>query len=156
MDVCPVKAIDMTPPPRASIEGGIDKKIWMTEFPILTGRCIGCKICVAECPFDAITLVKDSEIKQEKILKKDVSDIFDRAKKMRKSSTTSLSEEKDWRSFHPLSELTRDILKRPVRSSFPQKIVFKPWISPIAVSANKKKYTYKEQWKVWRIMKSDK
>ncbi|MGC8581316.1 MAG: 4Fe-4S binding protein [Thermoplasmata archaeon] len=151
MDVCPVKAIDMTPPTSSSIEGDNKKRLWMTEFPYLSGKCIGCKICVAECPFEAIVLEKDME-PVKSIINKNVLPYVEEAKKVRMQQT-SINKEKDWSKFHKLSDLTKEILKRPVTSPFPQKIIFKPWISPI-VSPNEKekKYTYKEKWRVWRTM----
>ncbi len=51
MDVCPVRAIDMTPPKRSSTEGGFRRRPWMMEFPFLVGKCTGCQMCEIECPF---------------------------------------------------------------------------------------------------------
>lgn len=61
MDVCPVRALDMTRRVGASIESGAEAvtsgKAWMMEFPIQTGTCIGCELCATECPTKAIGIV---------------------------------------------------------------------------------------------------
>jgi len=69
MDVCPVRALDMTRRTGTSIEsravqgspsasaGGQD---WMMEFPIQTGECVGCELCAAECPTNVITITADA------------------------------------------------------------------------------------------------
>ncbi len=67
MDVCPVQALDMsrnwTPPIEAGAEvaAGLRSAVapfagnsWMMEFPVQIGECIGCQICVNECPTNII------------------------------------------------------------------------------------------------------
>jgi NADPH-dependent glutamate synthase beta subunit-like oxidoreductase/NAD-dependent dihydropyrimidine dehydrogenase PreA subunit len=60
MDVCPVQALDMTRTLGAPIEAGVEGsagnggKPWMMEFPIQAGECIGCDLCVIECPTAAV------------------------------------------------------------------------------------------------------
>jgi ferredoxin len=59
MDVCPVQALDMTRPQRPGVEGagvfGTPFK-WMMEYPVQVGECIGCGICVRECPTHVVLL----------------------------------------------------------------------------------------------------
>lgn len=135
MDVCPVRAIDMTPPNRGSIEGGDRGRPWMMEFPLLVAKCIGCQICEIECPFEAITLIKSDEPIREIPAEGMVLELL----KAREAATPARPQTpKDWRAFHPLSSLTRDTLKRPVRSPFPESVHWKPWMRK------------GEKWKVWR------
>jgi NADPH-dependent glutamate synthase beta subunit-like oxidoreductase/NAD-dependent dihydropyrimidine dehydrogenase PreA subunit len=66
MDVCPVQALDMSRNDAPPIEAGAEVlmgwgqpasgKAWMMEFPIQVGECIGCQVCVAECPTNVIDL----------------------------------------------------------------------------------------------------
>jgi NADPH-dependent glutamate synthase beta subunit-like oxidoreductase/Pyruvate/2-oxoacid:ferredoxin oxidoreductase delta subunit len=66
MDVCPVQALDMsrnmTPPIEAGAEALMgwgqpsSGKVWMMEFPVQVGECIGCQVCVVECPTSVIDL----------------------------------------------------------------------------------------------------
>jgi NADH-quinone oxidoreductase subunit F len=63
MDVCPVQALDMTRPDRPGVETGTGggpqpgrPDPWMMEFPIQVGECIGCSICIGECPVSVMTL----------------------------------------------------------------------------------------------------
>jgi NADPH-dependent glutamate synthase beta subunit-like oxidoreductase/Pyruvate/2-oxoacid:ferredoxin oxidoreductase delta subunit len=66
MDVCPVQALDMSRAVTAPIEAGaealthprsaISGKPWMMEFPIQVDECVGCQICVVECPTSVITI----------------------------------------------------------------------------------------------------
>lgn len=66
MDVCPVRALDMTRPAGPGPEGNFERdtaegKPWMTEFPVLVDKCIGCLFCQEECPTGAITVHLTSE-----------------------------------------------------------------------------------------------
>ena len=59
MDVCPVEALDMSRPAvrRASRRLGSGRPLpWMMESPVQVGECIGCSICVDECPVSVMTL----------------------------------------------------------------------------------------------------
>jgi NADPH-dependent glutamate synthase beta subunit-like oxidoreductase/NAD-dependent dihydropyrimidine dehydrogenase PreA subunit len=62
MDVCPVHALDMTRTLTPSIESGVERKsargakTWMMEFPVQSGECIGCELCLVECPTAVITV----------------------------------------------------------------------------------------------------
>lgn len=135
MDVCPVRAIDMTPPSRTSIEGGGAARPWMMEFPLLVGRCTGCGICEIECPFDAIAVVKSDLPIRERPSDEALAEILETR---RRSAAPRPPREKNWRQFHALSSLTRDTLKRPVRSPFPESAHWKPWVRKGA------------KWQVWR------
>ena len=60
MDVCPVEALDMTRPQVAGIETGPGPGRplpWTMERPLQVGECIGCSICIRECPPNVMTLV---------------------------------------------------------------------------------------------------
>jgi ferredoxin len=135
MDVCPVRAIDMTPPQRCSIEGGFAPRPWMMEFPILVGKCTGCQMCEIECPFEAISVVKSDVPIREQPTDEVVAELL---AERRQSAPPRPREARDWTKFQPLSSLTRDTLKRPVRSPFPPSAHWKPWIRK------------GEKWKVWR------
>ncbi|MDI3298589.1 MAG: 4Fe-4S binding protein [Bacillota bacterium] len=64
MDVCPVRALDMTRPrfpgPEGSAAGAAAQAgpayPWMTVFPIQVGECTGCMICAQECPVNIVTI----------------------------------------------------------------------------------------------------
>ena len=59
MDVCPVQALDMTRPDRPGAEAGGgagQPEPWMMEFPVQVGECIGCEVCISECPVQVMTL----------------------------------------------------------------------------------------------------
>ena len=135
MDVCPVRGLDMLPPSRSSIEGGPGVRPWMMEFPILVGLCTGCRICEIECPFGAIEVVRSDTPIQEVPADPFVAQLLEERRAAPPERATG---PKDWRAFHPLSSLTRDTLKRPVRSPFPASAHWKPWVKK------------GEKWRVWR------
>lgn len=66
MDVCPVQALDMSRNVTRPIEAGAEAlarsgestsgKAWMMEFPVQVAECIGCQVCVAECPTKVIDI----------------------------------------------------------------------------------------------------
>ena len=135
MDVCPVRAIDMTPPKRSSIEGGFRRTPWMMEFPFLVGKCTGCQMCEIECPFEAIRVIRsDVPIREQP-----ADEVVVQLLAERQGAPRPLSREaRDWTKFQPLSSFTREVLKRPVRSPFPSGAHWKPWIRK------------GEKWRVWR------
>jgi ferredoxin len=60
MDVCPVEALDMSRPTAPGVETGPGPGRplpWMMERPLQVGECIGCSICITECPPNVMTLV---------------------------------------------------------------------------------------------------
>src|SRR6266536_2713544 len=73
MDLCPVRCLDMS---RPSGEGEIGKaevrlspipvvwadRPWMMLMPIQVAQCVGCQVCVQECPTNAITI--ESKVKE--------------------------------------------------------------------------------------------
>jgi len=62
MDLCPVHALDMTRPIRPGVEAGVGSPgltPWMMEYPVQVGTCIGCGICVTECPVGVLSLAAD-------------------------------------------------------------------------------------------------
>ncbi|HYM38632.1 MAG TPA: 4Fe-4S binding protein [Thermoplasmata archaeon] len=135
MDVCPVRAIDMTPPKRPSIEGGFARRPWMMEFPFLVGKCTGCQMCEIECPFEAIKVVRGDAPIRERPADELVAELLT---ERRSVATLRPRGARDWTRFQPLSSFTRDTLKRPVRSPFPASAHWKPWIRK------------GEKWRVWR------
>lgn len=67
MDLCPVRCLDMTRPGgegtigRASellspIPGASATRPWMMLAPVQVAPCIGCQVCVQECPTNAISI----------------------------------------------------------------------------------------------------
>ena len=67
MDLCPVRCLDMTRPSgegerggereRSSpIPGAWGERPWMMLRPVQVASCIGCQICVQECPTNAIMI----------------------------------------------------------------------------------------------------
>ena len=63
MDVCPVRALDMTRKQQDGPEGSFfrgtadpETFAWMMETPVQVDHCNGCTICVRECPTEAITI----------------------------------------------------------------------------------------------------
>ncbi len=125
-DLCPLTCIEFTRPNDVSLYGKlfdrpVDKidesspKLWMMEKPYLPiqDRCTGCQICVRECPTNAITvepdLTKPTSLKPKPVILK----------------TEMKGEDGYW---HPLSEFTKDYLKRPVRSPWSRETEWKPMI----------------------------
>jgi ferredoxin len=107
MDLCPSTCIEFTRPTDVSFYGslmdGSSPKGWMMEKPYLIAqeRCTGCGICVRECPTDAIAL----ELDQMKPASARPKPVIIRRER--------LVDDGYW---HPLSEYTREYLKRPVTS----------------------------------------
>ncbi len=109
----------------------------MMEFPVLVGKCTGCKLCEAECPFEAVTVVAGAMAQRERLTDAVMEAQMDERRAEHPGARATAP---DWRAFHPLTEFTRDTLKRPVRSPFPKSAGWKPW------------FAKGEPWKVWRKM----
>src|SRR5579863_913805 len=67
MDLCPVRCLDMTRPSgegevgsaserQSPIPGVFATRPWMMLGPVQVASCIGCQVCVQECPTNAITI----------------------------------------------------------------------------------------------------
>ncbi len=144
MDLCPPTCLEFTRPMDVSFYGslfgsnstdGVDEgqpKIWMMEKPYLPiqERCTGCQVCVRECPTNAITVEPDAS-KPSSLRPKPVILRTDSAKK------------EDDGYWHPLSDFTRDYLKRPVRSPSSKVADWKPTIKQ------------RGEHETWRTMKEE-
>src|SRR5262245_33575230 len=73
MDLCPVRCLDMTRPSgegeRADdatllspIPGEGADRPWMMLVPVQVAACIGCQVCVQECPTNAITIGRSERV----------------------------------------------------------------------------------------------
>jgi NADPH-dependent glutamate synthase beta subunit-like oxidoreductase/NAD-dependent dihydropyrimidine dehydrogenase PreA subunit len=67
MDLCPVRCLDMSRPSgegeigqewarQSPIPGMWADRPWMMLVPIQVAQCVGCQVCVQECPTNAITI----------------------------------------------------------------------------------------------------
>ncbi len=67
MDLCPVRCLDMTRPAgegelapadqrQSPIPGAFSLRSWMMLAPVQVSACLGCQVCVEECPTNAITI----------------------------------------------------------------------------------------------------
>lgn len=142
MDLCPFTCVEFTRTQDVQVYGSLfsshpvdlsrdgEAKDWMMEAPYVPvqERCTGCQVCVRECPTNAIMverdLTKPSSLKPKPLVQR---------RELR-------DEEKYW---HPLSEFTRDYLKRPVRSPWSRVAERKPMIEERDVA------------QTWRSMEAD-
>jgi NADPH-dependent glutamate synthase beta subunit-like oxidoreductase/NAD-dependent dihydropyrimidine dehydrogenase PreA subunit len=67
MDLCPVRCLDMSRPSgegeigqdwarQSPIPGMWADRPWMMLVPVQVAQCVGCQVCVQECPTNAITI----------------------------------------------------------------------------------------------------
>ena len=125
MDLCPSTCIEFTRAEDTGFYGNLYNLAdgvpegqpmgWMMEKPFLPiqERCTGCQICVRECPTNAITVEADTG-----------KPISARPRPV----MIQLEGGKDDGYWHPLSEYTRDYLKRPVRSPWSKVADWRPMI----------------------------
>jgi ferredoxin len=144
MDLCPAACVEFTRPEDVSFYGSLfegkpvdafeegEAKPWMMEKPYLPvqERCTGCQVCVRECPTNAITIEVDNSKPPTM-----------RPKPVIAKAETGRSGDNYWR---PLSEYTREFLKRPVRSPFSRMTDWRPMIKERGVS------------QTWRTMEEEK
>src|SRR6266567_3357331 len=73
MDLCPVRCLDMSRPSGEGEIGQAEVRLspipgvwadrpWMMLVPIQVAQCVGCQVCVQECPTNAITI--ESKVKE--------------------------------------------------------------------------------------------
>ena len=135
MDLCPSTCIEFTRPTDTtfwgSATGAVSPKPWMMEKPYLIDqeRCTGCQICVRECPTNALTV----EVDPAKPASARPRPVIIRRER--------LVDDGRW---HPLSEYTREYLKRPVTSMWSAISEWKPVVESPSPS------------QVWRSMKKTK
>lgn len=105
MDLCPVRCLDMTRPSGdgergrdeerdSPIPGVWAERSWMMMAPVQVAACIGCQVCVQECPTNAITI--ESSIPSVSYA--------------HRGSLSSLPTENGWQ---PLDAYTRAIAEEP-------------------------------------------
>ncbi len=142
MDVCPFTCIEFVRSSDLLFYGKLSQpqlvkdnakgkpEMQMMEMPYLPvqERCTGCQVCARECPTKAITIEPDTS-KPSTLKPKPV--ILERKLQ-------------DYDGWHPLSEFTRDYLKRPVRSPWSKVAEWKPTTKE------------REVYQTWRNMEKNK
>jgi formate hydrogenlyase subunit 6/NADH:ubiquinone oxidoreductase subunit I len=79
MDLCPVRCLDMSRPSgegeigqdwarQSPIPGMWADRPWMMLVPVQVAQCVGCQVCVQECPTNAITI--ESKIQEVALAKR--------------------------------------------------------------------------------------
>lgn len=72
MDLCPVRCLDMTRPAGPGEPGSVQdvqspipgegaRRPWMMLLPVQVAACVGCQICVQECPTAAIAIESSTQ-----------------------------------------------------------------------------------------------
>ena len=117
MDLCPSTCLEFTRPTDTAfwgaVMGGVPPREWMMEKPylIVQQRCTGCQFCVRECPTISVSVLLD----ETKPLSARPRPVIIRRER--------LVDDGRW---HPLSEYTREYLKRPVSSMWSGMSDWKP------------------------------
>ena len=144
MDLCPPTCIEFTRPDNMGFYGSLfagrpvdeieegEAKMWMMEKPYvpIQERCTGCQICVRECPTNAVTVTPDTS-----------KPVTARPRPVVLRSDSKAKPDDGY--WHPLSEYTKDYLKRPVRSPWSRIGDWKPTTKPREVS------------QTWRTMETE-
>jgi len=131
MDLCPVRCLDMSRPSGegeiasgeeliSPIPGDYASRSWMMLVPVQVASCVGCQVCVQECPTNAITI--QSSIKELTYAKR--------------GPITSLPPENGWQ---PLDAYTRATPEEPGES---------PWGEGHAWHVAERQATW-QSWRSW-------
>lgn len=131
MDLCPVRCLDMSRPAGDGQIGGAIERLtpipgpygerpWMMLFPVQVSSCIGCQVCVQECPTNAITI--ESSVKEVMFAQRGL--------------VTHLPPEQGWQ---PLDVYTR---------AFPEEPGEVPWGEEHAWHVAERQSTW-QSWRTW-------
>lgn len=131
MDLCPVRCLDMSRPAGEGALAGEAERLspipgewaarpWMMLFPVQVAQCIGCQVCVQECPTNAITI--ESSVKEMEYA--------------RRGPVTHLPPEHGWQ---PLDAYTR---------AFPEEPGETPWGEGRAWRVAERQATW-QSWRTW-------
>ncbi|HJT57923.1 MAG TPA: FAD-dependent oxidoreductase [Ktedonobacteraceae bacterium] len=131
MDLCPVRCLDMTRPSgegeiggerdlQSPIPGKFAQRSWMMLVPVQVAQCVGCQVCVQECPTNAVTIESSM---QELVYSK-------------RGPVAYLPPEKGWQ---PLDAYTRATPEEPGET---------PWGEDHAWHVAERKATW-QSWRTW-------
>jgi NADH-quinone oxidoreductase subunit F len=131
MDLCPVRCLDMTRPSGGGeiggehdmlspIPGDFARRSWMMLVPVQVAQCVGCQVCVQECPTNAISI--ESSVKELVYAKR--------------GQVSNLPSENGWQ---PLDAYTR---------AFPEEPGEAPWGEDHAWHVAERQATW-QSWRSW-------